>query len=99
MVNEHLTFPPLPNNTNGNFPSWNGLGGQFDPLWFNSQGYSFHSYGKTVSSDAAIPLRIRARRNLNAFFAHRSAGTPAAGIREHQPGALRKQRELSRAAC
>jgi hypothetical protein len=47
MLNEHLTFPPLPNNTNGNFPSWNGVGGVFNPLWYNSQGYSFHSYGKT----------------------------------------------------
>jgi hypothetical protein len=38
ILNEHLTFPPLPNNTNGNFPSWSGVGGQFDPMWYNSQG-------------------------------------------------------------
>ncbi len=75
QLNEHLTFPPLPNNTNGLYPSWNGLGGVMNPLWYNSQvrcgnactavatkegrsahsrgtcscsqGYSFHSYGKT----------------------------------------------------
>ena len=47
MLNEHLLFPPLPNNTNGNYPSWNGIGGQFNRYYYNSQGYSFHSYGKT----------------------------------------------------
>jgi hypothetical protein len=57
MVNEHLTFPPLPNNTNGNFPSWNGLGGQFDPLWYNSQGAVALRTCKGFSSSSEHVLR------------------------------------------
>jgi hypothetical protein len=57
MANEHLLFPPLPNNTNGNFPSWNGLGGQFDPLWYNSQGAVALRTCKGFSSSSEHVLR------------------------------------------
>jgi hypothetical protein len=53
MVNEHLTFPPLPNNTNGNFPSWSGVGGQFDPMWYNSQGVAAAARAMCSSSCSA----------------------------------------------
>jgi hypothetical protein len=71
VINEHLLFPPLPNNTGGLYPSWNGVGGQFDRLWYNSQGYSFHSYGKTGHQ-----LQASVNTNLGQGINNPPSGSP-----------------------
>jgi hypothetical protein len=60
VLNEHLTFPPLPSNTNGNFPSWSGVGGRFDPMWYNSQGVAAAMRMRSCSAEHALHAQATA---------------------------------------